>query len=152
MKMLLVALALIPVAFAQATDKPNAGADVTAPTLLHRIEPEYTAEARAKGLEGIITLYAEVTRDGSAANIRVLKSLDPGLDARAIAAVKQWRFRPARRDGKAVTMAATIEVEFRLPRYPILPSGVPRPEAPSANDDGLGILELLRLILPIRTE
>ena len=152
MKMLLVLLALIPVAFAQPTDKPNAAADFITPTLLHRIEPEYTAEARAKGLEGIITLYAEVTRDGSAANIRVLKSLDPGLDAKAIAAVKQWRFHPARRDGKAVTVAATIEIEFRLPRYPVLHSDAPRPEVASEDNDGLGILELLLLIPPVRTE
>jgi protein TonB len=152
MKMLFVALAWIAVAFAQATGKANAGPEVTAPTFLHRIEPEYTAEARAKGLEGIITLYAEVTRGGTTANIRVLKSLDPGLDAKAIAAVKQWRFHPARRDGKAVTVAATIEVEFRLPRYTVLPSDAPRPEVASEDDDGLGILELLRLIPPVRTE
>ena len=152
MKMLLLALAWMPVGFAQATGNPNAGAEVTAPALLHRIEPEYTAEARAKGLEGIITLYAEVTIGGTTANIRVLKSLDPGLDAKAIAAVKQWRFHPARRDGKAVTVAATIEVEFRLPRYPVLPSDAPRPGVASEDDDGQGILELLRLIPPVRTE
>jgi outer membrane biosynthesis protein TonB len=37
-----------------------------------------------------------------------------GLDECAVAAVKQWRFRPGRKDGKPITMAITIEVNFRL--------------------------------------
>ena len=114
-----------------------------------RIEPEYTAEARSKGLKGVTTLYAEVTNDGSAANIRVIKSLDPGLDANAIGAVKQWRFRPGKRNGKAVTVAATIEVHFQLPRYPILPSGAPRPQVPLPDDAWPSILQLLQM-LPVQ--
>jgi TonB family protein len=140
MKMPLIILAWMTVALAQS---PN---EVTPPALLHRIEPEYTADARAKGLEGVTTLYAEVTSDGCAANIKVIQSLDPGLDANAIAAVKQWRFRPGKRDGKAVKVAATIEVRFELPRYPILPSGVPRPQAPPLPDDPwTAILKLLQM-------
>src|SRR5438309_836047 len=98
MKRLLVTLATITVAFAQSVEKPKSPTGVTAPTLLYRVEPEYTAEARSKGVEGVTTLYAEVTKDGSAANIRVIKSLDPGLDAKAVAAVMQWRFQAGRKD------------------------------------------------------
>jgi len=148
MKILFVALAWIPFAFAQAPGKPIVASETAVPNLLSRTEPEYTAEARAKGIEGVTTLYAEVTRDGSAENVRILKSLDPGLDAKAVEAVKQWRFRPAMRNGKAVTVAATIEVEFRLPRYPILPSVAPHPQVPLPvpDDDWLNILELLRMV------
>jgi TonB family protein len=145
MKMLLMTLACIPVAFAQSAEKPSVAADVAAPALLHRIEPEYTAEARSKGLEGVTALYAEVTRDGSVTNVRVTKSLDPGLDAKAVDAVKQWRFRPGTRNGKAVTVAATIEIDFRLPRYPLLPSGAPQPPLPLPADDWQSILQLLQM-------
>ena len=145
MRMLLTALAWIPVAFAQSAEKGSVAADVTAPALVHRIEPEYTAEARSKGLEGVTTLYAEVTKDGSVTNVKVVKSLDPGLDSKAIDAVKQWRFRPGKRNGKVVTVAATIEVDFQLPRYPILPSSAPRPQVPLPNDDWLSILQLLEM-------
>jgi len=59
-------------------------------------------------------LYVEVDPGGRAQNIRVVHSLGLGLDEKAIAAVKQWRFVPGKKDGRAVTVAATIEVYFRL--------------------------------------
>jgi TonB family protein len=40
--------------------------------------------------------------------------LDPGLDAKAVAAVQSWKFQPASKDGKAVSVFATIEVNFKL--------------------------------------
>src|SRR5450432_3559423 len=122
MKVLVMIFAWIPAAFAQSAEAPAAAASVTSPAVVRKTEPEYTTEARAKGIEGVITLYAEVTKDGAAVNVRVVKSLDPGLDAKAVQAVKGWRFLPGKRDGKPVTVAAIVEVTFRLPRYPILPS------------------------------
>jgi hypothetical protein len=47
-------------------------------------------------------------------NIRVVRSLDPGLDQRAIEAVRQWHFRPGTKDGKPVRVAATVDVNFQL--------------------------------------
>jgi protein TonB len=47
-------------------------------------------------------------------NVKVQRSLGLGLDEKAIEAVKQWKFKPGYKDGKPVTVAATIEVNFRL--------------------------------------
>jgi TonB family protein len=90
------------------------GGGVTAPTLVFKKEPEYSEEARKAKYQGTVTLYVEVTPDGKAANIRVLHSLGLGLDEKAIEAVKQWKFRPGMKDGKPVTVQASIEVNFRL--------------------------------------
>jgi TonB family protein len=46
--------------------------------------------------------------------VRVLRGLGSGLDQRAIDAVRQWRFNPARRHGTPVDVMVEIAVEFRL--------------------------------------
>jgi TonB family protein len=90
------------------------GGGVTAPALLYKVEPEYSEEARKAKYQGVVVLYVEVDPSGKAVNPRVVRSLGLGLDEKAIEAVRKWKFRPGYKDGKAVTVAATIEVNFRL--------------------------------------
>ncbi|MGP8246640.1 MAG: energy transducer TonB [Bryobacteraceae bacterium] len=90
------------------------GGGVSAPQLLYKVEPQYSEEARKAKFQGTVTLYIEVDPSGRATNIRVVQSLGLGLDEKAEEAVKQWKFRPGYKDGKPVTVAATIQVNFRL--------------------------------------
>src|SRR5215831_1455991 len=90
------------------------GGGVTAPTLLYKVEPEYSEEARKAKYQGTVVLYVEVDPTGKDRNLRVVKSLGLGLDEKAMEAVNKWKFRPGYKDGKPVTVAATIEVNFRL--------------------------------------
>jgi TonB family protein len=60
----------------------------------------------------------DVEPDGAARNIKVLRSIDPGLDQKAIEAVSQWKFKPGTKDGVAVTVRAQIQVNFRLIKDP----------------------------------
>jgi TonB family protein len=90
------------------------GGGVTAPVLLYKKEPEYSEEARKAKYQGTVLLYIEVDPSGKATNIRVQHSLGLGLDEKAMEAVRQWKFKPGSKDGKPVTVAATIEVNFRL--------------------------------------
>ncbi|MDR3700552.1 MAG: energy transducer TonB [Candidatus Sulfopaludibacter sp.] len=90
------------------------GGGVTAPALIFKVEPEYSEEARKAKYQGIVTLYVEVDPAGRASHIRVMHGLGLGLDEKAIEAVRKWRFSPGRKDGRPVTVAATIEVNFRL--------------------------------------
>jgi len=90
------------------------GGGVTAPVVLHKVEPEYSEEARKAKYQGTVLLYVEVDPSGRATNIHVQHSVGLGLDEKAIEAVKQWKFKPGYKDGKPVTVAATIEVNFRL--------------------------------------
>ena len=90
------------------------GNGVTAPQLIYKVEPQYTEEARAAKYQGTVLLFVEVQADGTAANIRVVRSLGLGLDEKAIEALRQWRFKPGTKDGVPVPVAATIEVNFRL--------------------------------------
>ncbi len=90
------------------------GGGVSPPSLLWKLEPEYSEEARAAKYQGTVVLYIEVTPEGQASNVRVVKSLGLDLDQKAVEAVQQWKFKPGTKDGIPVTVAATIEVNFRL--------------------------------------
>ena len=61
-----------------------------------------------------MVLSVIVDEMGRPNRINVLRSLGLGLDQKAIEAVSQWRFKPGLKDGKAVPVIATIEVNFRL--------------------------------------
>jgi TonB family protein len=90
------------------------GPGVTPPALLQKSEPQYTEEARAGKIQGTTLLMVEIGADGYAHNATVSRSLEPALDQKAIEAVSQWLFRPGAKDGVPVTVAATIEVNWRL--------------------------------------
>jgi TonB family protein len=92
------------------------GGDVQPPLLVSQVRPDYTAAALAARVQGMVGMEAVVMPDGSVGEVRVVRSLDPnfGLDQQAIKAVKLWRFRPARRQGKAVPMFVRIELTFSL--------------------------------------
>jgi len=90
------------------------GGGVTAPIVLSKKDPEYSEEARKAKYQGTVLLSIYVDPSGQASNIKVVRSLGLGLDEKAIEAVKQWKFKPGYKDGKPVTVAATIEVNFRL--------------------------------------
>jgi TonB family protein len=90
------------------------GDGVAAPKLLHKIEPQYTDQARDTKIQGPVALSVDIGPDGFATNIEVQRSLEPGLDTKAIEAVRQWQFQPGTKNGVPVTVRAVIEVNFRL--------------------------------------
>jgi periplasmic protein TonB len=91
------------------------GGPVTAPRVIKEVRPNYTNGALLRHLQGTVELEAVVTRDGLASQIRVVRSLDPGgLDEEAIAAVKQWRFEPARYGGAPVDVLVVILLDFLI--------------------------------------
>ncbi len=90
------------------------GSGITPPRVLREVKADYTEEARRRGLTGEVVLEIVVRRDGSVGAVKLLQGLGLGLDERAIAAVRQWRFAPAERFGTAVDVAVEVGVEFRL--------------------------------------
>jgi TonB family protein len=90
------------------------GPGVRPPSLLSKVEPEYSEEARIARYQGRVVIYAEIGTDGIAHNLHVLEGLGLGLDEKALKAIDRWRFRPGSKEGNPVPVAATIEVNFRL--------------------------------------
>jgi TonB family protein len=90
------------------------GAGFSPPSVIHKVEPEYTDAARAAGTQGTVILNILIHEDGSAEVVRVARSLDPGLDEKAVECAHKYRFKPAMRDGMPISARATLEINFRL--------------------------------------
>jgi TonB family protein len=90
------------------------GSGVTPPRLLREVKPDYTEEARRRGLSGEVVLEVIVRRDGTVGSVRVTHGLGGGLDQRAVDAVRQWRFAPGERLGTPVDVVVEVAVEFKL--------------------------------------
>jgi protein TonB len=91
------------------------GGGVSEPKLIYSIDPEFSDEARRAKYQGIVVVSIIVDAQGYPQNPRVVRALGMGLDEKAIEAIKQYRFRPAMKDGKtAVPVMVNVEVNFRL--------------------------------------
>jgi len=90
------------------------GGGVSPPSVLSKVEPEYSEEARKAKWQGTVVLQLVVDEHGMPQQMKVTRSLGLGLDEKAIQAVAKWRFKPGMKDGKPVPVIATIEVNFRL--------------------------------------
>jgi len=90
------------------------GGGVSAPSVLSKVEPEYSEEARKAKWQGTVVLQIVVDERGLPRDMRVMRQLGLGLDQKAIDAVTKWRFKPGMKDGKPVPVIATIEVSFHL--------------------------------------
>jgi TonB family protein len=90
------------------------GGAVSAPRLIKEVKPRYTPEALQQRIHGTVVLEVIVTRDGCPSTIRVVRSLDHGLDDEAVSAVAQWRFEPGRLAGASVEVLVTIMLDFSI--------------------------------------
>jgi TonB family protein len=90
------------------------GGGISAPLAVSTPEPQYTEEARLAKTQGKCILWLIVDETGHPRNIRVVRGLGFGLDAKAVEAVQQWRFQPAMKDGKPVDVQISVEVGFHL--------------------------------------
>jgi TonB family protein len=104
---------LIPVTATSAPsrDEPMhvSGDDVVAPQVIKRVQPDFSplhdAHVSGHGVYGMT-----ITAKGMVEDIHVVRSLGPKVDPIVLAALRQWRFRPATQGGRAVPVSFTITV------------------------------------------
>lgn len=83
------------------------------PEAVTKVTPLYPDLAREAGVDGTVTVQALVGKDGRVKDTKVVKSI-PMLDANAVAAVKQWVFKPALSNNKPVAVWVAVPVKFSL--------------------------------------
>jgi TonB family protein len=84
------------------------------PTPIYVPDPEYSDAARQDKVTGTVALQIRIGEDGMVKDACVLRSLRPDLDANAVAAVKTWRFQPARKDNVPIPATINVETTFAL--------------------------------------
>lgn len=92
----------------------SVGGGVSAPVVVHSVEPEFTPEARAANFQGSVSIQLIVDSQGNPQNVRVIRHLGMGLDEKAIEAVRQYRFKPALYQGHPVAVQMVVDVDFHL--------------------------------------
>jgi TonB family protein len=90
------------------------GGAVTAPRLLSQTKPRYTVEALRDKIQGSVWLELVVTHEGRVDRIRVVRTLDLGLDQEAMTAVRGWRFEPGRLGETPVDVLITVVLDFTI--------------------------------------
>lgn len=65
---------------------------------------------KEKLVEGIVILQVLVDRDGNVTNVKVVRSLTPDMDKKAVEGVKTWKFDPSRKNGVPVAVLMNVEV------------------------------------------
>lgn len=92
----------------------SVGGGVSAPQVLHFVEPEFTEEARRANYQGSVSIRLIVDSQGNPQDVRLASHLGMGLEEKAIEAVKQYKFRPAIYQGHPVSVQIVIDVDFHL--------------------------------------
>lgn len=108
MKSFLAALLLvcglnIP-AFAQTKTEP--------PVPVRTVQPEYPTELRRDGVSGLVMVKCHIDEQGNVIETEVEKSSNTAFEKPAVAAVKKWKFKPAKQDGNPVGIKVSIPIKF----------------------------------------
>ena len=90
------------------------GGGVSEPQVLFAPDPTFTEEARQAKVAGKVVVYLQVNPDGHPMHVKVIRGLGMGLDEKAIEAVRQYKFKPALKDGHPVTVEMNVEVNFQI--------------------------------------
>jgi len=92
----------------------SVGGGVSAPRVLHTVEPEFTDEARRANHQGSVSIKLIVDSQGNPQDVRLASHLGMGLDEKALEAVRQYKFTPAMYQGHAVSVEIVVDVDFHL--------------------------------------
>lgn len=89
------------------------GGDIRPPAKVVDVAPAYPPLALAARIQGPVIIEATIGIDGRVSEARVLRS-PPMLGDAALAAVRQWVYRPTLLNGVPVSVVMTVTVRFDL--------------------------------------
>ena len=81
--------------------------------IVKKVNPEYPQEARTQHIQGKVVLVARISADGDVNKVTLISG-HPMLAPAAIAAVKQWKYKPYLLNGQPFAMETQVSVDFTL--------------------------------------
>lgn len=100
------------------------------PEFLNRVRPEYTATAEQAEITATVEMMVVFRSDGEVGNVEMVRWAGFGLEESAERAIRQFKFKPATRDGKPVSVRALIRYNFRRVSPPDIKPEAPQPKPP----------------------
>src|SRR6266496_5874431 len=101
---LLLSCGLLATASAQTKTEP--------PVPVRTVPPEYPDELRREGVSGLVMIKCSIDAQGNVSEAEVEKSSNAAFEKPAVAAVKKWKFKPAKQDGNPVAVKVSIPIKF----------------------------------------
>lgn len=90
----------------------SAQSAVEPPVPVRTVAPQFPTEMRSQRVSGVVTVSIQIDEQGNVTDSMVEKSSHPAFDPAAVAAVRKWKFKPAKKDGAAVAVRVSIPVKF----------------------------------------
>lgn len=94
--------------------KYDADAGMTAPKLIHKVDPVYPEEARKSGIQGVVICETTIDTTGKVVAVKVAKTTEEVFIQPTIDALAQWRFEPATKDGEPIDVIYALTVKYAL--------------------------------------
>jgi TonB family protein len=85
---------------------------VTPPQVVYDPRPQYSKTAIVAKFQHTVIVGAIIGSDGKPQDVWIAQQVGLGLDQKAIETVRQWKFKPAIKDGKPVAVPINIQTEF----------------------------------------
>lgn len=110
-------------------------AELTPPRTLATVDPTYPPEELSSNRAPVVVLHVTIDAEGRVQEAHVDDTAGEHFDREALAAVRQWTFEPARRNGQPIAARVRVEVRFALPDFDLAPGvepvePLPEPEPP----------------------
>ena len=99
---------------AQQDDTIYTTKDVSPPQLVRDVHPHYPPSAMRRRVTGAVLLRCVVNRDGVPTRLEIITPVDDEIDRASLEALKQWRFLPGKKDGKAVLVQIDVKMAFTM--------------------------------------
>lgn len=82
------------------------------PVPVRTVAPDYPNELRREGVSGVVTVKCTIDENGNVVEPTVEKSSNAAFEQPALAALKKWKFKPAKQDGTPVSTKVSIPIKF----------------------------------------